>query len=472
MTLTVPSADLIARFSAIVGEVNALRRAEDQAKYLREWRDRFIGKTPVVLRPKSTNEVAQILSLANAESVGVVPQSGNTGLVGGQIPSAAGDEIVMSLERLKAVRDVDAKGGAMTLEAGVTLAEAQSIAEGAGRMFPLRLASEGSAMIGGVLAANAGGAGALAFGSARDLCLGIEVVLADGRVWSGLNRPKKDNAGYDLRDLFIGSEGTLGIITAATLRLPPRPAETAVAIAALDSPDAVLELFRRAEAAGALIAFEFWSQGVEDFAIAFMPGVRRALNDLYPWCALIEIASGETGGRAAAQTEALLASAQSEGVIRDAAIAQSLQQAAEFWRLRDSFSEAQKGAGASIKHDVAVPVSRIPEFLQNAEAIVERICPGARPVPFGHFGDGNVHYNVSQPAGMDRAAFLALWEPMQEKIHDLVAELGGSIAAEHGVGQMKRDALARLKSPVEIELMRIIKRALDPNGILNPGKLV
>ncbi len=472
MTLTALRADLIGRFVAIVGEANAILRPDEQAKYLREWRDRFVGKTPVVLRPDSTQQVAQILTLANAESVGVVPQSGNTGLVGGQIPSAAGDEIVVSLERLKAVREVDSDGGTMTLEAGVTLAEAQAIADRAGRMFPLRLASEGSAMIGGVRAANAGGAGALAFGSARDLCLGLEVVLADGRVWGGLNRPKKDNAGYDLRDLFIGSEGTLGIVTAATLKLPPRPAETAVAIAALDSADGVLELFRRAESAGALIAFEFWSRGVEDFAAAHMPGVRRALNEPYPWCALIEFASGETGGRAAAELEALLASAESGSVIRDAAIAQSLQQAADFWRLRDAFSEAQKGAGASIKHDVAVPIARIPEFLKRAAIVVEQICPGARPVPFGHFGDGNVHYNVSQPVGMDRAAFLALWESMQEKIHGLVAELDGSIAAEHGVGQMKRDALVRLKSPVEIDMMRAIKRALDPNGILNPGKVV
>ncbi|MFN0218389.1 MAG: FAD-binding oxidoreductase [Hyphomicrobium sp.] len=469
MTLKVNIAALLSRFVAIVGEANAVTRAEDQAKYLREWRDKYRGATPVVLKPGTTAEVAQILTLANSEGVGVVPQGGNTGLVGGQIPSTRGDEIVLSLERMRVVRDVDNASGTMTLEAGVTLAEAQSLAETAGRLFPLTLASEGSATIGGVLATNAGGTAVLSYGNARHLCLGLEAVLADGRVWHGLRKLKKDNAGYDLRDLLIGSEGTLGVITAATLKLVPRPVETATAILALDGPDAALRVLQRA---GPLTAFEFWGRSVQDLALRHIPGVRDAFAEPHPCYALVEISSAEAGGRAMAQLEDLLAAAREAGEVLDAALAQSLQQARDFWKLRDSFSEAQKGAGGSIKHDISVAPALIPEFLKRADVVVQRICPGARPMSFGHFGDGNVHYNVSQPVGMDRAAYLAHWEAMSEAIHALVAELHGSIAAEHGIGQMKRAALATHKSAVELEMMRAIKQALDPKGILNPGKVL
>ncbi|MGQ0455845.1 MAG: FAD-binding oxidoreductase [Hyphomicrobium sp.] len=470
MTLKAISPALIARFATIVGEANAIVRAEDQARYLREWRDLYVGRTPIVLRPGTTDEVSRILALAHDENIGVVTQGGNTGLVGGQIPSSENTEIVLSTERLRAVRGIDVTGGTMTLEAGVALAEAQTIAETAGRLFPLSLASEGSATIGGVLATNAGGTAVLAYGNARNLCLGVEAVLADGRVYRGLKKLKKDNAGYDLRDLLIGSEGTLGVITAATLRLLARPTETATAIVALDSPQAAVELLERAEASGHLTAFEVWRRDVQDLALRHMPGVRDAFAEPHLWYALIELSSPEAGGRAAAQLEGLLAAAQGDCTIRDAAIAHSMGQAQQFWKLRDSFSEAQKGAGASIKHDVSVPIARIPEFLERADGVVERICPGARPVPFGHFGDGNLHYNVSQPVGMDRAAYLALWNNMSDAIHALVSEMEGSIAAEHGVGQMKRSALARFKTPVELDMMRAIKFALDPKGILNPGK--
>jgi FAD/FMN-containing dehydrogenase len=468
------SAGLIERFAGIVGAANALTRAEDQAGYLREWRDRYVGKTPVVLRPASTEEVSKILTLANAESVGVVPQSGNTGLVGGQIPSSDGSEIVLSLARLRKVRDVDATGGTMVLEAGVTLLEAQEVAEKAGRLFPLSLASEGSAMIGGVLATNAGGTAVLAYGNARNLTLGLEAVLADGRVWHGLRSLKKDNTGYDLRDLLIGSEGTLGVITAASLKFVAMPAERETAIVALRSPEDALKLFRLVEASAglSLTAFEFWAHRAQAFALSYMPNTRDPFTEAYPWYALIELSHGGSGARTTNAIEPLLASAHGQGLIRDAVIARSLQQAADFWRLRDAFSEAQKGAGGSIKHDISVPVARMPEFLKRAAAVVERVCPGARPVPFGHFGDGNLHYNVSQPEGMDKAAFLALWEPMSEAIHALVAEFDGSISAEHGIGQMKREALRRYKSEIELDLMRAIKRALDPKGILNPGKLL
>ncbi|MBY0560612.1 FAD-binding oxidoreductase [Hyphomicrobium sp.] len=468
------SHDLIGRFAHIVGDANALTRADDQAAYLTEWRDRYTGKTPVVLRPGSTDEVSRILALADAENVAIVPQGGNTGLVGGQIPSAEGNEIVLSLSRLKAVRDVDAAGGTMVVEAGVTLHAAQIAANEAGRIFPLSLASEGSAQIGGVLATNAGGTAVLAYGNARSLTLGLEAVLADGRVWHGLRRLKKDNTGYDLRDLLIGSEGTLGVITAACVKLFPTPAERETAIVALQSPKHALRLFRmaEAEAGGSLTAFEFWAHRAQEFALSYVPGLRDPFTDAYPWYALIELSHGGTGARVANTIERMLTNAHSKGLILDAAITRSLRQAEDFWRLRDGFSEAQKGAGGSIKHDISVPVARIPEFLERAAAVVEDICPGARPVPFGHFGDGNLHYNVSQPVGMDRAQYLALWDRMSDAIFELIAELDGSISAEHGIGQMKREALVRHKSAVEMDMMRAIKRALDPKGILNPGKLL
>ena len=465
---------LIPRFAEITGAAHALTRDDDQAGYLREWRDRYVGKSPVVLRPGSTDEVSRILVLAHEHGIGVVAQGGNTGLVGGQIPSARGDEIVLSLGRLNNVRNVDADGGTMIVEAGLTLAEAQTIAAKAGRLFPLSLASEGSAQIGGVLATNAGGTAVLAYGNARNLCLGLEAVLADGRVWHGLRTLKKDNTGYDLRDLLIGSEGTLGIITAAALKLLPRPAEQATAVVAFENPEAALKLFRLAEetAGGALTAFEFWARLPMDFALAHMPNTRDPLAAKHPWYALLEVSSSETGGWAAHQLQTILTTALERGLISDATLAASFQHARDFWSLRESFSEAQKGAGGSIKHDISVPVSRIPEFLSSAAIVVEKICPGARPVPFGHFGDGNLHYNVSQPLGMEKAKYLSLWEPMTGAVHALIAEMGGSISAEHGIGQMKREALQRFKSPVELDMMRQIKKALDPKGILNPGKVL
>jgi len=468
----VPDAGLIARFTAIVGADHAITDVAEQAPYLREWRDLYVGRTPLILKPATTDEVSRLLALANAEGVGVVAQGGNTGLVGGQIPSPAGTEVVLSLTRMRQIRAVDAAGGTMTVEAGVTLAEAQATARAAGRLFPLSLASEGSATIGGCLATNAGGVAVLSYGTARALVSGLEVVLADGTVWDGLRALKKDNTGYDLRDLFVGSEGTLGIITAATLRLFPEPAERATALVALSDLDALLPFFQRAEAhaGGALTAFEFMSGRLLEFVTRHIPGTRLPLEGDASWYVLLEISGAE--GRPSSLLDDLLAQAAEAGLVSDAAVAASLQQAAELWRLREAASEAQKGEGGSIKHDVSVPVGRIPEFLVKAGAVVERVCPGARPVPFGHFGDGNVHYNVSQPPGMAREAFLALWDEMARAVHDVVVSLGGSISAEHGIGQLKREELVRVKSPVEIDLMRRIKVALDPKGILNPGKVV
>ena len=468
------SQSLIARFVDIVGHKNALMRLDDQGSYLREWRDLYTGRTPIVLCPGSTDDVSLVLALAHAEDVGIVPQGGNTGLVGGQIPSDDGDEIVLSLTRLKRVRDVDAIGGTMIVEAGVTLAEAQNAANGAGCLLPLSLASEDSAQIGGVLATNAGGTAVLAYGNARSLTLGLEAVLVDGRIWRGLRRLRKDNTGYDLRDLFIGSEGTLGVITAACLKLFPIPTERETAIVAFETPEVAMKLFQRAEAeAGqSLTAFEFWVHKAQEFALTYVPNLRDPFTTGYPCYALIEFSHGGKSARIANTIESLLTSAHKEGLIRDAAIAQSLRQAEDFWRLREAFSEAQKGAGGSIKHDISVPVARIPEFLQRAAKVVDGVCPGVRPVPFGHFGDGNLHYNVTQPEGMNRVQYLAFWDQMSAAIFDLVTELGGSIAAEHGIGQMKRDVLKRYKSDVELDMMLAIKRALDPKGLLNPRKVL
>lgn len=472
--LNQPTPDLIDRLARIVGPGNALTTPDMQAGYLREWRDRYIGATPVVLRPGSTAEVAEILKLANEARVGVVPQAGNTGLVGGQIPFEAGNEIVLSVSRLNAVRSVDAAGGSITVEAGVTLANVQNAAEDAGMLFPLSLAAEGTCQIGGNLATNAGGVGVLAYGGARDVTLGLEVVTADGRIWNGLSALKKDNTGYDLRNLFVGSEGTLGIITAAVLKLFPRPVETATAFAALNGLDEIAKLFdlAKSRAGPALTAFEFVPRIAIDLLTRHIEGIRDPLSEPAPWYVLLEVSSGQPDGTALSSVESLLEVAFEDGAVLDATIAASDSQRAALWRLREEMSDVQKLEGGSIKHDVSVPVSLIPTFISRANHLVEQQCPGARPVPFGHFGDGNVHYNVSQPPGMDREAFLGLWEPMSETVHGLVAELGGSFSAEHGVGRMKRDELRRRKDPVALEMMHAIKAALDPNGILNPGKVL
>ena len=472
--LGAPTPELISRFIDIVGPTQAVVDPAAQAPYLREWRDRYIGATPLVLRPGSTDEVSRILALANEARVGIVPQAGNTGLVGGQIPYEDGRDIVVSVARLNKIRHVDPSGQSIIAEAGVTLANVQQAADTAGRLFPLSLAAEGSCQIGGNLATNAGGVNVLAYGNARALALGLEVVLADGRVWSSLKTLKKDNTGYDLKDLFIGSEGTLGIITAAALKLFARPAEKATAFAALTGLDQVLELFKRAEAvAGShLTAFEFICANGVDIAVRHVEGVRCPFAEIPPWSVLLEISSHEPDGRAAETLEALLGDAIEAEIVADAVIAQSLQQAKDFWRLREEMSDAQKHEGGSIKHDVSVTPSRMPEFIRRADTLIEKLCPGARPVPFGHFGDGNVHYNVTQPIGMDKSAYLARWEEIAAAVHALVVDMDGSISAEHGIGRMKREELRHVKSAVEIDMMRAIKHALDPNGILNPGKVV
>ena len=472
--LAAPTPELIARFREIVGPEHALTDPDQQLPYLREWRDLFIGRAPVVLRPGSTEEVSRILALANEARVGVVPQAGNTGLVGGQIPFQTGNEIVVSVSRLKQIRDINPAAYVMTVEAGLTLAECRAAAERADRLFPLSLPSEGSCQIGGNLATNAGGVGVLAYGNARQLVLGLEVVLADGRVVPGLKALKKDNTGYDLRDLFIGSEGTLGIITAAVLRLFPRPAESATAMVALAEISHALDLFSLAqETAGrSVTAFEFIPRICIEFVLRHIPGTREPFPKAYPWYVLMEISGAKPDGQAARDMEDVLGQAAERGLLLDAVLASSLTQARELWRLRETVSEAQKPEGGNIKHDVSVPIARIAEFIERADRIVESICPGARPLPLGHFGDGNVHYNVAQPIGMEKERFLELWDKISSEVHALVVEMGGSISAEHGIGRMKRGDLERYKSPVELDLMRRIKAAFDPNGILNPGKVL
>ncbi len=458
----------------IVGESHAIRDEADMTPYLTEWRDRYRGRAALVLKPGSTEEVAAILKLANEARTAIVPQGGNTGLVGAQIPDESGTQVVLSLQRMALVRDIDLASNTMTVEAGLTLALAQQVAERAGRLFPLSLASEGSCQIGGVLATNAGGMAVLAYGPARDLTLGLEVVLADGRVWDGLKSLRKDNTGYDLRDLFIGSEGTLGIITAAVLRLFPRPAERVTCVAALRDLDRAPAFFARAyDAAGPMLtAFEILPRIGVEFVLRHGRDVRDPFAGPYPWYALFELTSPHDSEEPRAIAEALLQQGLDADEIADAAIAASLAQAQGLWRLRELMSEVQKHEGGSIKHDVSVPVAHVPEFIARADQLVELMIPGARPVPFGHLGDGNIHYNVSQPPAMDKAVFLANWEALNAAVHEIVLDLGGSISAEHGIGQMKRDLLPHAKGEVAVELMRRIKASFDPNGILNPGKLL
>lgn len=442
------------------------------APYLAEPRDLFHGRALCVLKPRSAVEVAEILALCNETGTCVTPQGGNTGLVGGQTPDTAAS-VVLSLEKLNRIRGVDATADAMTLEAGVTLSQAQDAAEAADRYFPLSLASEGSCTIGGNLATNAGGVHVLAHGSMRDLALGVEVALADGRLLSTLGALRKDNTGYDLTRLFIGSEGTLGVITAATLKLFPRPRSRCVAFLGLRDPEEALRLlnFIKGRAGPLLNAFELISRLGLELVLRHIPGARDPLAQPHDWYALVELAAFAEG-EAERVAAAILAAAFDAGLAQDATLAHSLDQAQALWKLRESLSEAQKREGGSIKHDIAVPVNEIPRFIAEAGQRLRAAFPQARPVPFGHMGDGNIHYNVSQPVGADKADFLARWAEVNAIVHGVVREFKGSISAEHGIGRLKRDLLRQTKDPVALETMRAIKAALDPKGVLNPGALL
>jgi len=462
---------LLARFAAIVGEKYAITDRQAQAPYLVEMRDMFQGRTPMVLRPASVAEVSQILRLADETATPLVPQGGNTGLVGGQIPF--NDEIVLSLTRLNRIREVDSTSNTITCEAGVTLQRAREAAAAVDRLYPQLLPSEGTCTIGGNLATNAGGTAALAYGIARAHVLGIEVVLADGRILNDLNKLKKDNTGYDLKNLFIGAEGTLGVITAAVLRLVPRPRAVETAFAGLASPQAALDLLDIAtqNSAGDVTSFELMPRSGIELVVRHAAGCRDPLGTPHPWYVLIELSSQRQSGLREVM-EDILAQGLERGFVTDATIADSLEQAKAFWRIREMFGEAQRHAGGSIKHDVSVPVAAVPAFLAEAAAAVAAVIPGARPMPFGHLGDGNIHYNVTQPVGADKADYLERWHEVNAAVFAVVKRYGGSISAEHGVGVLKRDLLPSVKDPVALDLMRSLKRLLDPKGILNPGKVL
>jgi D-lactate dehydrogenase (cytochrome) len=464
------SPELIARFAAIVGDKYAVTAPADIAPYVTEDRNLFHGATRLVLRPGSTAEVAAICKLASETRTALVPQGGNTGLVGGQTPLHG--EVVVSLKRMDKVREVDTESNTMTVEAGLILQNAQARAADVGRLFPLSLGAEGSCTIGGNLATNAGGTAAVAYGVAREMALGLEVVLADGRILNGLSKLKKDNTGYDLRNLFIGSEGTLGIITAATLKLFPKPKAMETAFVGLQSPEAALKLLEiaRNEAAGNLTSFELIASICIDFCLRHGIGMRDPLESKHPWYVLIELSSSRDDAGGALQ--AILERGMEDGIVDDAAIASNLNQQAAFWKLRGEISPAQKPEGGSIKHDVSVPVAAVPAFIAEANEAVVKLIPGARPVPFGHLGDGNIHYNISQPVGADKDAFLARWHEVNQLVFAIVLRMGGSISAEHGIGALKRDELPEVKDPVAMELMRSIKAMLDPLGIMNPGKVL
>jgi D-lactate dehydrogenase (cytochrome) len=462
--------ELIARFRTIVGDKYAVTDAADIAPYVTEERGLFHGRSPLVLRPGSTQEVSAICKLANEHKIALVPQGGNTGLVGGQTPHNG--EVVVSTRRLDKIRDIDIASNTMTCESGVVLQVAQQRASEVDRLFPLSLGAEGSCTIGGNLSTNAGGTAALAYGVAREMALGLEVVLADGRILNGLSKLKKDNTGYDLRNLFIGAEGTLGIITAATLRLFPKPRAVETAFVGLKSPAEALKLLTVAqnEAAGALTSFELLSDIAVDFSVRHGIDIRDPLGSKHRWYVLMELSSSRDDARGT--LESILAQGMEQGIVDDAVIAANLSQRAAFWKLRDEMSAAQKPEGGSIKHDISVPVAAVPDFIAQANAAVVKLIPGARPVPFGHLGDGNIHYNVSQPLGANTADFLKKWHAINASVFDIVRRMGGSISAEHGIGVLKRDELPDVKDKVAIDLMRAIKASFDPQGIMNPGKVL
>ncbi len=467
----VPAAELLARFAAIVGPKYAITDPQMQTAYLTEMRDLYRGHSPMVLRPGSVAEVAAILKLANETRTAIVPQGGNTGLVGGQIPHH--NEIVLSLTRLDKVREVDAVSNTMTCEAGVTLQHAREAAAAQDRLYPQLLPSEGTCTIGGNLSTNAGGIAAVAHGVSRSHALGLEVVLADGRVLNNLNKLKKDNTGYDLKNLFIGSEGTLGVITAAVLRLVPRPRSVETAYAGVDDPQAAIDLLNIAQerAAGEVTSFEIMARRGIQAVLDHFPNIRDPLGKIYPWYALIELSSQQRDGLRTTM-EDILGTGAEKGLVLDATISESLEQTKGFWLIRELFGEVQRRVGASIKHDISVPVAAIPDFIAQANAAVTKLIPGSLPLPFGHAGDGNIHYNLTQPLGADPEQFLARWDEVNAVVFAIVKKLGGSISAEHGVGVMKRDKLPEYKDAVALDLMRTLKRTLDPNNILNPGKVI
>jgi len=468
-----PESNLLSKIGAVVGDNGLMTDPDAMEPHLRELRGRFQGQAKCIARPASTAEVAAVVGLCAEAGTPIVPQGGNTGLVAGGIPFEDGQAVVLNLGRMNRIRGIDPANDTITVEAGCILHDVQQAAAAADRLFPVSLGAEGSCQIGGNISTNAGGIQVLRYGNMREQVLGLEVVLPDGRVWEGLRALRKDNTGYDLKQLFIGAEGTLGIITAAVLRLYPRPRARASAFAAVRDLDAAVALLGRIRAAvgDAVTSFELFPRLGIDLALAGAPDTQDPLANRYDWYVLVELTGGG-GGDLRESLEAALAAAHEDGLVPDATIAASQAQTDAFWRLRENMVEAQKSVGGSIKHDVAVPVSAVPAFISRASTAVAALIPGIRPVPFGHLGDGNIHFNLTQPEGADKTAYLARWEEVNRVVHDIVAEFAGSISAEHGIGRMKVEENRHYKSAVEIELMQTVKAALDPKGIMNPGKVV
>lgn len=465
---------------ALIEELSALTRAplltapDDMAPYLTDWRGRYRGNARAVVLPGSTEEVSKVVAACARHGVAIVPQGGNTGLCGGATPSAAGDQIVICLAKMKTIRRLDVADNTLTVDAGLTLLEVAQAAQSADRLFPLSLASEGSCQIGGNLSTNAGGVHVLRYGTMRDLVLGLEVVLPDGRIWNGLRRLRKDNTGFDLKHLFIGAEGTLGIITGAVLKLFPRPRSLATAWLALPSVEAAVALLThlKDQLGERINAFELVSAASLDLVLQHIPDTRNPLATNAPWFALVELADTRADCELASQLESALEAALEKGLVTDATIAQGLAQSHALWALRENISEAQRREGVSIKHDISLPVSAIPAFLDVAASQLAAHHPAARVIAFGHLGDGNLHYNLSLADPAANAAFIAQSADINRLIHDTVAQFDGSISAEHGLGQLKRDEILRYKSALEIDLMRAIKSAIDPAGLMNPGKVL
>ena len=461
--------EVITRIKAVVGDAGWSQDAARLDAKTTEWRGKWKGHTPLLVLPKSTEEVSRVVRICFDAGVAITPQGGNTGLVGGQIPFG---EILLSLERMRAVREVAPADDTLVLEAGLTLLEAQQIASGAGRYFPLSLAAEGTATIGGVVSTNAGGTAVLRYGVTRDLVSGLEVVLANGEVFHGLKRLRKDNTGYDLKHMFIGAEGTLGVITAASLKLFPIMNSRSVAIVGFGSPQKAIELLSRAKQAtgGQVEAFELMGRYGLSLVLKHIPDTREPLGAEYPWYALVEVASGDPAGATPAM-ERLLEAAFEENLILDAAIAHNESQVDAFWRLREDHSAAEKAEGAAWKHDISVPLSRMADYIVKASTAAEAFLPGARIVAFGHVGDGNVHFNVIIPEGMDEAGFMALRDEGAKVVHDLAHGYEGSISAEHGLGRMKTQEALLYKDPVAVAAMQAVRLALDPKRIMNPHVL-
>ena len=466
--------DLIERFVAVVGEKYALRNPEDIAPFMLDHRDRYFNSAQLVLRPGNVDEISQILKLATETGVAIVPQGGGTGLVGAGIP-LTGDtnSIVVSTGRLNKILDVDAASNVMLVEAGVILQNIQEAADEADRLFPLSLGAQGTCQIGGNIGSNAGGTAVLAYGNTRELIMGLEVVLPTGEVMNGLSRLRKDNTGYDLRNLFIGAEGTLGIVTKAVLKLFPKPKGRAVAFVGMKTPKNTLNLLNEAKngAGNNLTGFEFMSKRAMTFTLKNAEA-RQPMSDIHEWTVLMEISSEQSNEEANATMEAILSDALEAGIIDDATIAASSTQQDAFWKLREDMSWAQKPEGASVKNDISVPVGSVPDFIKEVDAAVLAILPDARIVNFGHLGDGNLHYNLTQPVGWTAEDFFAYESQIHDAVNDLVIKFDGSISAEHGIGQLKRGKLAKVKDPVALALMNRIKAELDPAGIMNPGKVL